>query len=88
MGTLIAYCDWCWRWDSLYIPDGIGLGLCGRCIDRIIHHQRASEGGLEELRPPWQPDARARRASQLYLAGIRAIIATLVARFEIEQWEP
>ena len=72
----------------MYIPDGIGLGLCGRCIDRIIHPQRASEGGLEELRPPWQPDARARRASQLYLAGIRAIVATLIARFEIEQWEP
>ena len=25
MGTLVDYCPWCGRWDSLYHADGLGL---------------------------------------------------------------
>ena len=72
----------------MYIPDGIEQALCGRCLDRIIDHERASEGGLEELRPRWQPDKRARRASQLYLAKLPAFVVANIAAFEVGQWVP
>ena len=88
MCTLRGTCDWCWRLDSLNIPDRIGQALCQRCQMRLYVHSLLNEGDMSEMRPPWQPDARARRASQLHAAGIPATLATKIAEFEISQWEP
>ena len=88
MRTLRTYCDWCWRWDSCNIPHCIGQALCQRCQTQLWIHGLFNNGDLSEMRPPWQPDARARRATQLSRAGIPATLATKIAEFEISQWEP
>ena len=82
MGSLTAWCYWCWRWDSLYIPDGIDHGLCPRCIEII------TAPGEEEPRPPWQPDARARKTALLMKANFPYEVAKQMAEFIHEWWEP
>ena len=52
-----GWCAWCWVWvEEPYMIDGLGA-LCETC-DR---------NSLEGMRPPWQPDARARKAQWLRL---------------------
>jgi len=57
------------------------------CMDRI-RQQQMDGANLNELRPPWQPDARARRANQLYLAKIQKDVVAKIAAFEVGQWRP
>ena len=83
------YCDFCWTRSAVIIPPGLEpkQQICEPCIDRIV--QRQMEGAdLAELRPPWQPDGRVRRASQLYLAKIPAFVVASIAAFEVCQWVP
>ena len=44
MAVLITYCDWCWQWDRLYIPDWVDGALCPECLDH---------GMANDWRPPW-----------------------------------
>ena len=71
----------------MYIPDGVCRPLCGReggCLDRFIAGQR----------PPWQPDAIARRSVSLKrifrTAKPAAMEASsdLIAEFLEDWWEP
>ena len=61
--------------------------ICVPCIDRILRLQ-IQGADLAEIRPPWQPDGRARRASQLYLAGLQQEVVANIAAFEVGQWVP
>ena len=62
--------------------------LCAPCIYGIIEQLRERRCNIDEIRPPWQPDGRARRASQLYLAKLPANAVVNIAEFEIGQWVP
>ena len=65
-----TYCLWCWRFIH-----GNNSCYCHSCWERFIHG----------LRPPWQPDGVARRASQVKLGlGIAmAVVAELIAFCEM-----
>ena len=65
--NITDYCDFCWRWGRVHTPPEIEPEQynCEPCIDSTIQLQR--EGAdLAELRPPWQPDGRARRANYIW----------------------
>jgi len=81
MGCLTSWCYWCWRWEALYVPDGIDGGFCGRCLGILT-----APG--EEAKPPWQPDARARKTALLMKAGFPEEIAKKMAECIHHWWEP
>ena len=64
------------------------IKICAPCIYRVIGDMHERRCSLEEIRPPWQPDGRARRASHLYLAKLPAIAVVNIAEFEIAHWVP
>ena len=66
----------------LYIPDAINHGLCSRCVEIIM------DAGEEEPRPPWQPDARARKAALLMKANFPDEVAKQIAATIHDWWEP
>ena len=87
------YCDWCWWWGRLYAPEEIEplQLICEGCIFTIS--ERLEDGAdLAELRPPWQPDGRARRANELSkiaaLAKLPTDAVAKIAAFEVGQWRP
>ena len=73
MGSLgWCRCYWCWKWEhNMHIPDPLCDPLCHKFIDRLC----------DGLRPPWQPDARARRQHLLQFMGFEENVAILVAEF-------
>ena len=62
----------------MHIPDPVGHPFCEDCVDRLI----------AGLRPPWQPDKRARRQHLLQLMGFEKNVAKLVAEYGVNDWEP
>ena len=59
--------------------------VCPQCYAYVLHNADVAE----DFRPPWQPDARARRQAHLELAGLkRGAIAKKIAEFERGQWDP
>ena len=85
--NITDYCDFCWRWGRVHRPPDIEQYICETCIYRIID-LLSDSADLAEIRPPWQPDGRACRASQLYLAGIPKDAIANIAAFEVRQWVP
>ena len=90
-GPSRKYCDWCWRKKITFVPAVLEpeheQHICMNCIDRISLLQMEGADPAE-LRPPWQPDGRARRANQLYLTKIPNIAVAIIAAFEVGQWVP
>ena len=83
MTILMDWCYWCWRWDfQWYITDGINHGLCPRCVGILC------DGYWGDVRPPWQPDARARKTALLMKANFPYEVAKQMAEFIHEWWEP
>ena len=71
----------------MYIPDGINHCLCPRCV-RIL-----CDGYWGEVRPPWQPDARARKTALLMkvMVGTEFVpeaVANIIAQFIHQWWAP
>jgi len=60
--------------------------ICQPCIHRVLEDLRERRCSIEEIRPPWQPDGRARRASHLYLAKLP--LPANIAEFEVWHWVP
>ena len=81
----IDYCPWCWKYGFLYFEYGIGRCICPECHDYVVEHAFDAD---EDRRPPWQPDARARRQAHLELAGLNSAIAKKIAQLEVGQWDP
>ena len=52
MGSSTGYCHWCRRWSSLYIPDGIGLGLCPDCLEAACAGSQGPQLSWPRRRPP------------------------------------
>ena len=86
----VDYCPWCWAYDLLYDCPGYGIDICicPECENYLIEQEDNLDLGLEECRPPWQPDAHARRQAQLELAKFHEAIAKKIAEFERGQWDP
>ena len=84
------YCPWCWAYDFQYDCHGydFDICICPECENYVIEQADNLDLGLEECRPPWQPDARARRQAQLELAKFHKAIAKKIAEFERGQWDP
>ena len=86
MGSIERHCDWCWRWDSLYIPDcscGKAHALCGACVGR----------SCRGLGPPWRPDAIARAKAQIKkelrpIVYLPDIVAQHIAEYLECNWAP
>ena len=83
MGSLKAPCYWCKNVEWLHIPDGVGGGLCPKCLDIICSPNR---------KPP-QPDARTRLVAvlgdALFPEALRIPdVAILVAMFVHDWTEP
>ena len=83
----INHCEWCWEYGNLTILKGFGRALCQPCIDRVLLTFEFW-GDIAEIRPPWQPDGRARRQAQLELAKFNGAIAKIIAEFERGRWDP
>ena len=87
--NITDYCDFCWRWGRVHRPPDIEQYICETCIYGII--DLLSDGAdLAELRPPWQPDGRTRRANELSkiaaLAKLPTDAVAKIAAFEVGQW--
>ena len=71
----------------------IMVPLRGGMLDRRVcpeccAYVRDNADVAEDFRPPWQPDARARRQAQLELAKFHGAIAKIIAEFERGRWDP
>ena len=86
----VGDCPWCWRWDFLirhkilrdYRSDRRVCRECCQWINDIVEV-------TDDARPPWQPDARARRQAHLRLATKFPLeIAMIIAEFERSRWDP
>ena len=71
----------------------IMVPLRGGMLDRRVcpeccAYARDNADVAEDFRPPWQPDARARRQAHLELAGLGRPLAQIIAEFEGSRWDP
>ena len=87
-GAVYGYCLWCRGWGIVMRPSRMDIMICALRIYGIILEMRERMCTEQEIRPPRQPDGRARRASQLYFAKLPANAVVSIAEFEIGQWVP
>ena len=50
MGSLPSWCYWCWRWEPLYVPDGIHGAFCGRLRARRPNRHGSRSSHLKQCR--------------------------------------